>query len=41
MATPRDERSEFYGVPKGRLELPWLAPHDFESCVYTNSTTWA
>ncbi len=29
----------FHFVPEGRLELPSLARHDFESCVYTNSTT--
>ena len=24
-------------VPGGRIELPWIAPHDFESCASTNS----
>ena len=28
-----------FKVPEGRLELPSLSRHDFESCVYTNSTT--
>jgi len=26
-------------VPEERLELSWVAPHDFESCAYTNSAT--
>ena len=24
-------------VPGGRIELPWITPHDFESCASTNS----
>ena len=28
-------------VPKEGLEPSWVASHDFESCVYTNSTTSA
>ncbi len=28
-------------VPGGRVELPCLAAHDFESCVSANSTTRA
>lgn len=28
-------------VPKRGLEPPPLARHDFESCAYTNSATWA
>ena|SRR3989344_8215287 len=28
-----------YVVPEGRVELPSLATHDFESCAYTNSAT--
>ena len=27
----------FFMVPGGRIELPWIAPHDFESCASTNS----
>ena len=29
--------SDFFIVPGGRIELPWIAPHDFESCASTNS----
>jgi hypothetical protein len=28
-------------VPKERIELSWIAPHDFESCASTNSATSA
>jgi uncharacterized protein YndB with AHSA1/START domain len=28
-------------VPRERLELSWVAPHDFESCTSTDSVTAA
>ena len=30
-----------YVVPRERIELSWVAPHDFESCASTNSATTA
>ena len=27
----------FFFVPRERIELSWIAPHDFESCASTNS----
>ncbi len=26
-------------VPEERIELSWVAPHDFESCASANSAT--
>ena len=42
MITKKDRmnRSDFL-VPRGGLEPPHLLAHEPESCVSTNSTTWA
>ncbi len=36
-APPAQKRFAYFIVPGGRIELPWIAPHDFESCASTNS----